>query len=249
VTSGSATTPATTITSNPTISVSSAGVITASVSATKSVTPTVSAGYVSSGTAGTITVSGSGTKTLSTQAAKTITPTSSSQTAVAAGKYTTGAVTVAAVPTETLTVKAYPGGNQVIEPEESGHYFSKITIDGWSYTTSMAVSTTPGSYSSPFNIYTNKITHLAVKVDMAASGLSGNFITPWIDLTDILPTAGGTEKSIVIGANGYSTYLFYKADSSGKMSFKVNNKAFVVSAASTSATISSASLTFRHSTK
>lgn len=65
VATGSATTPATTITSAPTISINtSTGVITASNSTTQSVTPTVSAGYVSSGTAGTITVSGSNTYTL-----------------------------------------------------------------------------------------------------------------------------------------------------------------------------------------
>lgn len=98
VSSGSATTPATTVTANPSISVSSGGLITATASATKSVTPTVNAGYVTSGTAGTITVSGSNTSQLSTQAATTITPTKQSQTAVAAGKYTTGAVTVAAIP-------------------------------------------------------------------------------------------------------------------------------------------------------
>ena len=63
--SGSASTPATTITANPTISVSSGGLITASVSGSQSVTPTVSAGYVSSGTAGTVTVNGSATQQIS----------------------------------------------------------------------------------------------------------------------------------------------------------------------------------------
>lgn len=62
--SGSATTPATTITANPTISVSASGLITASVSKTQGVTPTVSAGYVASGTSGTITVNGSNTNQL-----------------------------------------------------------------------------------------------------------------------------------------------------------------------------------------
>lgn len=94
VATGSAKTPATTVTKNPTISIDSAGKITASVSGTQSVTPTVSAGYVSSGTAGTITVSGSATKQLTTQASKTVTPSTSSQMAVASGVYTTGAVTV-----------------------------------------------------------------------------------------------------------------------------------------------------------
>lgn len=66
--SGSASTPATTITANPSISVSSGGLITASVSASQSVTPTVSAGYVSSGTAGTVSVSGSNTSQLAVYA-------------------------------------------------------------------------------------------------------------------------------------------------------------------------------------
>lgn len=65
VASGSAITPATTITVAPTISVNvSTGVVTASNSGTKSVTPTVSAGYISAGTAGTITVNGSATSQL-----------------------------------------------------------------------------------------------------------------------------------------------------------------------------------------
>ena len=96
VASGSATTPATTVTANPSISVGSDGLITATASATKSVTPTVSAGYVSSGTAGTITVSGSNTSQLTTQAAQTIYPSTSDQT-ITSGKYLTGTQTVKGV--------------------------------------------------------------------------------------------------------------------------------------------------------
>lgn len=70
--------PATTQTT-PSISVSSSGLITASATQT--------AGYVAAGTK-------SATKQLTTQAAKTITPTTSNQTAVASGRYTTGAITV-----------------------------------------------------------------------------------------------------------------------------------------------------------
>lgn len=93
VSSGSVTTPATSITANPSISVSSSGLITASVSASKSVTPTVSAGYVSSGTAGTVSVSGSNTSQLTTQAAQTITPTTTNQT-ISSGRYLTGNQTI-----------------------------------------------------------------------------------------------------------------------------------------------------------
>lgn len=67
----------------PSISVNSSGLITASATQT--------AGYVAAGTK-------SATKQLTTQAAKTITPSTSQQTAVAKGVYTTGAVTVAAIP-------------------------------------------------------------------------------------------------------------------------------------------------------
>lgn len=63
----------------PNIVVSNAGLITASATQT--------AGYVEAGTK-------SATKQLTTQASKTITPTTSNQTAVASGRYTTGAVTV-----------------------------------------------------------------------------------------------------------------------------------------------------------
>lgn len=91
--SGSATTPATTITVTPSISVSSQGLITASVSGSQGVTPNVSAGYISQGTSGTITVEGSETEQLTTKAAATITPSTSNQS-IAAGTYLTGAQTI-----------------------------------------------------------------------------------------------------------------------------------------------------------
>lgn len=109
VASGSAKTPNTTITANPTVSVNSSGLITASVSKTQSVTPTVSAGYVASGTAGTITVSGSGTNQLTTQAAQTIHPSTTDQT-IASGKYLTGAQTVKAVTTTNLSAENIVSG-------------------------------------------------------------------------------------------------------------------------------------------
>ena len=67
----------------PSITVDSTGLITASATQT--------AGYVAAGTK-------SATQQLTTQAAKTITPSAVQQTAVASGRYTTGAVTVAKIP-------------------------------------------------------------------------------------------------------------------------------------------------------
>ena len=93
IANGSATTPATSITANPSISINSNGLITASVSGSQNVTPTVNAGYVSSGTAGTVTVGGSATQQLTTQGATTITPTTSAQI-ISANTYLTGQLTV-----------------------------------------------------------------------------------------------------------------------------------------------------------
>ena len=93
----------------PTINTST-GVVTAS-------TTLSTAGYIG-------TNPNSNTLQLTTQAAATITPSSSSQTAVAAGKYTTGAVTVAAVPTETKTIDA----NGTFSPT-SGKFFSSVTVN------------------------------------------------------------------------------------------------------------------------
>lgn len=91
----------------PSISVNASGLITA--------TATQTAGYVAAG-------SKSGTKQLTTQAAKTVTPSTSSQTVVASGVYTTGAVTVAAIPstyvkpttTKTATTYTPTTSNQTI---------------------------------------------------------------------------------------------------------------------------------------
>lgn len=92
---GSASTPATTISVTPTISVNSfSGVITAVASGNATVTPTISAGYISSGIGGTVSVSGSNTEQLVVKAAATYTPTTSDQT-ITAGQYLTGTQTIA----------------------------------------------------------------------------------------------------------------------------------------------------------
>lgn len=96
---GTAATPNTSITAYPTISVSSNGLITATNSASQSVTPTTTEGWIfdGTGTAGTITVNGSSVEQLTTQSGKTITPSESEQTAVNASIFTTGAIKVAAI--------------------------------------------------------------------------------------------------------------------------------------------------------
>lgn len=109
---GSATTPATIITADPTISVSSGGLITAQVSKTQQITPTVVEGYVETGTPGNVGVAGSNTEQLSVQGAQTIHPASTDQS-IASGKYLTGAQTFKAVTVSGLTADKVLQGNVV----------------------------------------------------------------------------------------------------------------------------------------
>lgn len=109
---GSATTPATTITSNPIINVSNNGLITAKNNKTQSITPTVVEGYVSAGTAGNVTVSGFTDLQMNTQSAQTFHPSTSNQS-IASGKYLTGTLTFKAVTVSGLTADKVVQGNVV----------------------------------------------------------------------------------------------------------------------------------------
>ena len=93
----------------PSISVSNDGLITASAAQT--------AGYVVDGTK-------TATKQLTVQAAKTITPSALSQTAVASGVYTTGEITVEAVPSETKNITSNGTYNPSI-----GKWFSSVNVN------------------------------------------------------------------------------------------------------------------------
>lgn len=126
---------------DPTIIVSSGGLITASGSWTRGFTTDNS--Y-------------SSTNQLSTQAAKTVTPTESSQTAVASGKYTTGAVTVAAIPSDYV-------GSDITERSSSDLTASgaTVTVPAGYYpsqaTKSVTTMTLPTAVSSS-SVGSNKLT-------------------------------------------------------------------------------------------
>lgn len=136
VASGSATTPTTTITANPTIVINGSGLITASVSSSQTVTPTVSAGYVSSGTAGTVSVSGSNTSQLTAQAAQTIYPSTSDQT-ISSGQYLTGTQTIKGVVVTGLTAANIVSG--VIVKIGDSADDDRITSVTGTYTTEIQV--------------------------------------------------------------------------------------------------------------
>ena len=127
---GSAKTPTVNVEANPTITMDGNGLVTASYSKTESITPSVTAGYVSAGTSGNVTFRGSSTYQLPSQAATAITPTESAQTAVAAGKYTTGAITVNAIPSNYIG-SAVPSGSLSVSGSTvtaaTGYYPSAVS--------------------------------------------------------------------------------------------------------------------------
>lgn len=197
IASGSATTPSTTITANPTISVSSGGLITATTSASQSVTPTVSPGYVSSGTSGTVSVSGSKTQQLTTQGATTITPTTSSQTAVAANTYTTGAITVAAMPSGTAgtpvaTKSAVNNHSLTVTPSVTNTtgYITGSTLTGTPVTVTVAEleSGTKTITSNGNGIDVSGYSTVDVNVSGGGSGI--------VTIVDTLDACGGTIRTI-----------------------------------------------------
>lgn len=108
--SGSATTPATTIDAEPLINFDpDTGEMSITLNKVQSVTPTVSAGYVSSGTAGNITVTGSDSFTLDVKAATTYYPSSSDQT-ITGDQWLSGTQTIKAVTTTNISAANIKSG-------------------------------------------------------------------------------------------------------------------------------------------
>lgn len=229
VSSGSATTPTTSISVTPSISVGSDGLISVSASGSKSITPTVSAGYISSGTAGTVSVSGSNTSQLSVQAGTTITPTTSEQTAVASGKYTTGAVKVAAMPsgtagTPTATKGTVSNHSISITPSVTNTtgYITGSTKTGTAVTVS-ASELVSGSETKTAN-GTYDVTNLASLVVNVSSG--GGGVGTLINTTSLgalstsSTSAASTNKTLSV--TGYNNYDLLIVDIS--VDTKTNNR-------------------------
>ena len=224
VQSGSATTPTGGITANPSISVSSGGLITASVSKSESITPIISEGYVTSGTAGTITFSGSKTEQLSTQAGTTVSPTESEQTAVASGKYTTGAVKVGAIPADYVgsgitrrdsddlsasgaTVTALSGyyAENASKSVASGSASTPAT--SITATPSISVNTSTGVISS--SVSATKSVTPTVSAGYVSSGTSGTITVSGSNTSNLSTVNGATvspteSEQTAVAANKYT---------------------------------------------
>ena len=133
ISSGSVSVPATTITANPTVSASGGNIVT-SVSTSQSVSPTVSTGYVTSGTAGTITVSGGSTVSATTLDANLVAGNIKDGETIfgVTGTYTGGGgnVTITVHDNAGMTSGAYklPVGGTVVEDISTGQLMIYVTL-------------------------------------------------------------------------------------------------------------------------
>ena len=164
----------------PDISVSSDGLIAASVSNPK--------GYQAKSTTKTTT------QQLTTKGETTITPSSASQTAVNSGVYTTGKITVSAVPTETKTITA----NGTYSPS-AGKYFSSVEVaisgDTPTYqsktvypSTSVQTVTADSGYDALSDVTVN-----AVQTETKS-------VTPTTSTQKVTPTSGKYLTEVSVGA-------------------------------------------------
>lgn len=157
----------------PTISVDSAGKITASITQAQGFTP-----------GGTKTA----TQQLTTQAAKTITPSTSSQTAVAKDRYTTGVITVGAIPDGYMVANEISAQDTLISQIQSalqgkaaGSGSNELLKEEGSFSYTEDVGDAPGT--TAYTLTTNNL-HLSKR----------HIVEIYID---------GTEHFHVGGANNY----------------------------------------------
>lgn len=178
-------------------------------------TATQSAGYVTAGTK-------TGELQLTTQAAKTVTPSTSSQTAVAAGRYTTGAVTVAAIPSNYKdTSDANAAAVDIVSSKTAYVNGSKITG-----TNPYVKSTTDTAVNTQATLISEASTALAGKVggtgtsdtadatalptDIAAGKTA---YARGVKLTGVLEEVGYYDSTISeIGADNNGKYVFTAID-------------------------------------
>ncbi len=170
---------------SPTISVSSDGIVTANVSNPK--------GYQSSAT------TKSTTQQLTTKSATTVTPSDVEQTIVNSGVYTTGEITVSAVPTETKSITA----NGTFAPT-TGKYFSSVTVNVPSETTEISLqekTVTPNESTQTVSFDDGYDGLSTVTVNPISSTYIGSSV-PTKSSTTITPSSS---SQIVISSGTYAT--------------------------------------------
>lgn len=180
VASGSATAPATISGTSATVST---GTNTLTLTKTVSVTPSVTAGYVSSGTAGNSSVSL--TASVTTQGAQTIHPSTTDQT-ISSGRYLTGTQTVKAVTLSNLT---------------AGNIKSGVTVKIGDSTDDDCVTSVTGTYSGgggSLSVDTKTATATNYPVSISFSSMKGEPKYFFLRSTSQISSSGSTTYYYII---------------------------------------------------
>lgn len=254
VKSGSATFSNTTIDQNtPTISVSAAGLITATVpQKTATVTSSTTAGWIASiNNIGLTLKQKTATSQLTTQAAKTITPTTSAQTAVATNRYTTGNVIVAAIPDNYADISDASEVN-----DDTAEYIPSGTVLYGKSTDSTSSAVTPSKVTGTATKYAAK------NIVLDATNSDGSYTNTTADIEQgyhetgtvkivvqdktitssnttqtVTPDAGKVLGSVTVNAIGTGTLATPTIDTTtGKVTAKISTGGYL--AANTSTTLS-----------
>lgn len=207
VAAGSAFPPAVTITKNPTIGVNTSGVVTASYNGSSSITPTVTPGYVTTGTAGTVSTTGTSTYQLTSKAAATYYPSTADQT-VASQRWLVGNQTFKSVTTQNLTADNIKSGT-VVRVGDSGNASRIAQVTGTYAPNLASLTVTPSTETQTFNGMVPFKNLGKVSGDTA----SGTTLTIPVDLSDI--TYGETYHITCDGikvANGSQFHNTIKID-------------------------------------
>lgn len=212
------------VNNNPTITVDSAGLVSASYEGySNGVNPVYTSGWFDSNDSDSDReiipyAYGSSTYQLSTQAAATITPTESSQTAVTAGKYTTGAVTVAAIPSDyvgsgitrrDVDEDVYQQGDTVYIPGGYYDHNSVYIIPGGVATAPASISGTSAIVSTGTDTLTlTKTVSVTPDISTAgfiATGTAGNSSVSLTASVTVNPTPTASGATVTIPAGYYSS--------------------------------------------
>ena len=226
VQSGRARMPRVDMAAKVTVGIDENGLVTAEASGTRTVSPTVNEGYVTSGESNTITVTGSKDLQLATEAGKTITPSETAQLAVAEHKYTLGDIAVGAIPSDYVGSSVprksasdlTASGATVTAP--AGYYASSasksvqsgsVAVPDTSITANPSITVSTGGLITA-SVSASKSVAPSVSEGYVSSGAAGNFSVSG-SKTEQLPVKTSADLT-QSGATITAPAGFYAADAS-----------------------------------
>ena len=196
------------MTANPTLSVDASGLVSAAVNANTLKQPISANGYAKTTDAVQVKATGSGTLQLDTVSGTTITPTTSEQTAVAAGKFTTGDIKVGAIPPQYIV----PAGTKTITSNGTG-------IDVTEYAAVDVAVPAPAAWRKLYSgdlplTYTSTGATQVAEIDLGEAQTYNASKLIWVKIRD----KAGKRDGYFYGSDSFFTYFMDSAESTNYLS-------------------------------